>query len=146
MKNIILRIYVLLFASSAFMLFGCAELIDCVARARPNLHSKNLAVGTVGGNYTDFLEADVTNDPDDGAYDYFFSVDGDLPIGMTYHEQGRKVFFTGIPTVAGSYTFKVRLTVDPPNYYDDNHGFWDDNNRICFEDDTITKEFTIVIQ
>lgn len=143
MKKTILKIFVVLFASSALLLSGCSELIDCVASARPNLHSKTLYNGTVGSNYSDFLEADITNEPDDNAYDYFFQVDGDLPMGLTYHEQGRKLFFSGVPTVAGIYTFKVRLTVDPPNYED--YG-WSGGNRICFGDDTITKEFTITIQ
>ncbi len=143
MKNIVRNISILLIASSAFLFFGCSELIDCVASARPNLHSKDLYNGSVGSNYADFIEADITNEPDDNAYDYFFQVDGNLPVSLTYHEQGRKIFFTGVPTVAGTYTFSVRLTVDPPNYED--YG-WDGGNRICFGDDTITKEFTIVIQ
>lgn len=146
MKNITRRIYVLLFTFSAFLLFGCAELFDCIASARPNIHGKNLATGTVGNNYTDFIDSDITNETDDNAYDYFFSVIGNLPTGMTYHEQGRKIYFTGIPTQAGSFTFKVRLTVDPPDYYDPNQGLFEDGNRICFGDDTTTKEFTIVIQ
>lgn len=143
MKNILSKIYVLLFATAGFLMSGCSELIDCVASARPDLHSKALNTGKVGINYSDFIDADITNEPDDNAYDYFFQVDGNLPVGMTYHEQGRKVFFTGVPTVAGSYTFRVRLTVDPPHYED---WGWDGGNRICFGDDTITKEFTIVIQ
>lgn len=143
MKNIVLRIYVMLFASSALLLSGCSELIDCVASARPNLHSKNLYNGSVGLNYSDFIEADITNEPDDNAYDYFFQVDGNLPVGLTYHEQGRRVYFTGVPTVAGTYTFNVRLTVDPPNYED---WGWNGGNRICFGDDTTNKEYTITIQ
>ncbi|MGC4041637.1 MAG: hypothetical protein QM710_12845 [Flavobacterium sp.] len=145
MKNTLRKIYILLFSVSAFLLSGCSELIDCVASARPNLHSKNLATGTVGGSYTDFLEADITNEPHDNDYDYFFSVHGNLPPGMTYYEQGRKVFFTGTPSQAGTFSFKVTLTVDPPDSFS-NGGFWNDSNRICFDDDTITKEFTIVIQ
>jgi hypothetical protein len=143
MKNILRRIYIVLFASSAFLLLGCAELYDCVASARPNLHSKNLRIGTVGAAYNDFIDADVTNEPYDNNYDYFYQVDGNLPVGMTYHEQGRKVYFTGVPTVAGTYTFDIRLTIDP-KYSDDNG--WDGGNRICLGDDTITKEFTIVIE
>lgn len=143
MKNKLRKIYVLLFAAIGFLMTGCAELIDCVASARPDIHSKSLINGTVGRAYSDFIEADITNEPNDNDYDYFFSVDGNFPPGMFYHEQGRKVYFTGIPSTAGTYTFSVRLTVDPPNYED--YG-WNGGNRICFGDDTTTKEFTIVIQ
>ncbi|UPT69832.1 MAG: hypothetical protein M0D53_11885 [Flavobacterium sp. JAD_PAG50586_2] len=143
MKNILSKIYIFLFTATGLLLSGCSELIDCVASARPDLHSKPLNTGTVGINYSDFVDADITNEPDDNAYDYFFQVDGNLPAGITYHEQGRKVFFTGVPTVAGTYTFDIRLTVDPPHYED---WGWNGGNRVCFGDDTITKEFTIVIQ
>jgi len=146
MKNIVRRMYVLFFISSAFLLFGCAELFDCVASARPDIHSKNLNIGTFGTSYNDFIDSDITNETNDNAYDYFYAVSGNFPPGMTYNEQGRKLFFNGYPTQTGSYTFTVRLTVDPPYYYDQNQGFYEDGNRICFGNDTTTKEFTIVIQ
>lgn len=137
MKNILRKIYVLAFASTALLVSGCSELVDCVASARPNLHSKNLATGRLNLSYEDYLEADVTNDPHDDEYDYFFSVQGNLPPGMTYREQRRRIYFTGTPSQKGTYAFRVRLTVDRPN--------WNNDNRICFGDDTTTKEFTIVI-
>lgn len=137
MKNTLRKIYLLLFACSAFLVSGCAELVDCVAPAKPDLHSKTLTIGTVGDAYADFIEADVANDPHDDDYDYFFSITGNFPPGMFYHEQGTKAFLTGIPSQAGTYKFKVRLTVDPK---------FEADNRICFGDDTITKEYTIVIQ
>lgn len=146
MKNIIRRITLLVFVSSVFLLFGCAELFDCVASARPDIHSKNLNIGTVGNTYTDFIDSDITNETDDDAYDYFYSVSGNLPPGLNYHQQGRKLFFTGYPSQAGSFTFEVRLTVDPPDYYDPNQGLFEDGNRICFGNDTTSKEFTIIIQ
>lgn len=144
MKKIFRKIVVLFFASSALLLSGCAEMFDCIAKAEPNLHSKNLAPGRVGIAYTDFIDADVTNDPNDDEYDYFFSVEGNLPAGITYHEERRRIVFTGNPTQAGRFIFKVRLTIDPDEDYSDDP--FDDGNRICFGDDTITKEFTMLIQ
>ena len=137
MKNRLHKTFKILIASTAFLLVGCAELIDCIAPAKPNLHSKNLFNGSIGLTYNEFIEADVANDPNDNDYDYFFSVDNQLPPGMTYVEQGRKVYFTGTPTQAGTFTFKVRLTINPKNYYE---------SRICFGDDTTTKEYKIVIR
>lgn len=146
MKNIVRKIYLLVFAAIGFLLFSCAELIDCIASARPDIHPKSLATGTVGNSYNDYIDSDVTNDPNDNAYEYYFSVTGNIPIGMTYHQQGRKIYFTGIPSQAGSYTFRVRLTVNPPDSYGSNYGYYQSGNRICLDDDTTTKEFTIVIQ
>ncbi len=138
--------YALLCILLSLTMSGCSELLDCVASARPDIHSKTLVNGTVGHPYSDFIDSDVTNDPNDNAYDYYFSVNGNLPPGMTYHEQGRKVYFTGTPTQAGSFTFEVKLTVDPPDNYNLDGGFWNDGNRICFGNDTTKKQFTIVIQ
>lgn len=145
MKNILRKTYVVLFTFSAFLLSGCSEMFDCVASARPNLHSKTLLSGNAGNPYSDYIDADVTNDTHDNDYDYYFTVIGNLPPGMTYREQRRSVYFTGTPTQAGTYTFKIRLTVDPPDYYDEDGGLFDDSNHICFGDDTTTKEYTIVI-
>ena len=146
MKNTIPKVYILLYASLPFLLFSCAELFDCVASARPEIHSKNLSIGRIGNIYSDFIDSDVTNDANDNAYDYFFSVDGNLPSGMTYNGQGRKIFFTGRPTQAGTFKFKVKLTVAPPNYYNPNQDLTGDGNRICFDKNTTFKEFTIVIE
>ena len=145
MKSTARNLYFILITLSALLVSGCAELIDCVASARPNIHSKNLATGNFGLPYSDFIEADVTNEPNDDAYIYYFSVDGNLPPGMTYREQNRRITIFGTPTMSGSFTFRVNLTVDPPDYYDGNNGFWDDSNQICFSDDSTSKEFTIVI-
>jgi hypothetical protein len=146
MKNIIRKMYLLVIVASAFLLFGCSELLDCVANARPNIKSKVLRIGTFGITYNDFVEADIINDSDDNSYYYSFSISGNFPPGMSYNQQGNKVFFNGSPTQSGSFTFKVSLTVDPPEYYDPNQGFFEDGNRICFGNDTTAKEFTIIIQ
>lgn len=143
MKNILHKISLVLLVSSALLVSSCAELFDCIAKAQPDIHSKVMKTGFVGTAYNDFIEADVTNDPNDNDYDYFYSITGNLPVGMSYFEQGRRVYLNGVPTVAGTYTFRVRLTIDPPNYED--YG-WDGGNRICFGDDTTTKEFTITVQ
>lgn len=146
MKKNRFGIYVLLLSMTSFLVISCSELIDCVASARPNIHSKILQRGYVGNVYTDFIDSDITNDSNDNDYDYYFSISGNVPPGLTYNQQGRKVFFTGYPSQAGSYTFRVKLTVDFPEYYDPNQGIFEDSNRICFGDDTTTKEFTIIIE
>lgn len=146
MINYTRSIYALLFILLSLTMTSCAELFDCVASARPNIHSKTLLTGHVGTQYNDFVDSDITNDSNDNGYDYFFSINGNLPPGMTYHQAGRKVWFTGSPTQTGSYTFTIKLTVDPPEDYNPDAGFWEDGNKICFDNDTDSKEFTIVIQ
>jgi hypothetical protein len=135
----------LVLVSLVFLAFSCSELIDCIAKASPVFSTNQLDNGSIGINYNEYINSEVRNDPNDDAYDYYYSVEGNLPPGINYHTQGRKLYFTGNPTTSGSYTFKVFLTIDYPDYYDSNQGIFDDNNRICFGDDHTSKNFTIII-
>jgi len=133
-----------------FVLFltfnSCSELIDCIASTKPELASKSLPTGYTNQSYSNFISASVKNDSNDDDYDYYFSVSGNFPPGMTYFEQGRRLYFSGAANQGGVYTFKVTVTIDYPEYYDEEQGFWEDDNRICFGNDTVSKEYTITIQ
>lgn len=133
--------------SVLFLFFNsCSELIDCIASTKPELNSKLLPSGYTNQNYSNFITASVKNDPNDDDYDYHFSISGNYPPGMTYFEQGRRLYFSGKANQAGTYTFKVTVTIDYPEYYDPDQGFWEDNNRICFGNDTTSKDYMITIQ
>ena len=129
-----------------FTTYSCSELIDCIASTKPELKSKSLSLGYTGQPYSNFIEASVKNDSNDDDYDYHFSISGNFPPGMTYFEQNRRLYFSGAANQGGTYTFKVTVTVDYPEYYDTDQGFWEDDNRICFGDDTVSKNYTITIQ
>ena len=129
-----------------FTTFGCSELIDCIASTEPELKSKTLRLGYTGQTYSDFVEAAVKNDSHDNDYDYYFTIEGNFPPGLTYFKQGRKLFFNGSGSQSGTYTFKVVVTIDYPEYYDVDQGFWEYDNRICFGDDTCSKTYKITIQ
>ncbi|TDP59446.1 putative Ig domain-containing protein [Flavobacterium dankookense] len=129
-----------------FTTYSCSELIDCIASTKPELKSKSLSLGFTGQPYSNFIEASVKNDSNDDDYDYHFSISGNFPPGMTYFEQNRRLYFSGAANQGGTYTFKVTVTIDYPEYYDTDQGFWEDDNRICFGDDTVSKNYTITIQ
>lgn len=129
-----------------FTTYSCSELIDCIASTKPELKSKSLSLGYTGQPYSNFIEASVKNDSNDDDYDYHFSISGNFPPGMTYFEQNRRLYFSGAANQGGTYTFKVTVTIDYPEYYDTDQGFWEDDNRICFGDDTVSKNYTITIQ
>lgn len=129
-----------------FTTYSCSELIDCIASTKPELKSKSLSLGYTGQPYSNFIEASVKNDSNDDDYDYYFSISGNFPPGITYFKQNRRLYFSGAANQGGTYTFKVTVTIDYPEYYDTDQGFWEDDNRICFGDDTVSKNYTITIQ
>lgn len=146
MKKIIQKLYPFIYFLIIISFSRCAELIDCIASARPDIKSKNLIVGYIGSNYNDFIDSEVTNEINDNNYNYYFSLSGNLPPGVSFYTQGRRIILTGNPIATGIYTFTVTLTVDPFEYYNPNQSFFEDGNRICFGDDTTSKDFKITIQ
>ncbi len=143
----ILKIIALLCLTLSFTATGCGELLDCIANAKPTLPSKTLAIAHMGLPYNETIQASVTNASNDDAFIYYLSVDDGLPPAIDYHQQGRKIIFTGNPTATGTYTFKVHLTVDYPDSADgdDDDPFYDSNN-ICLSNDDTSRNYTIVVQ
>lgn len=125
---------------------SCSEMFDCIGSTKPELESKTLASAFPGQLYEDVITASVKNTSNDNDFYYYFSIDGDLPPGITYSEQGRSLIFQGSSSQTGTYNFKVTVTIEYPENYDPEAGFWEDNNRICFGDDTVSRDYTITIQ
>lgn len=147
MKNIHHKTLTLLVILITFTMSSCDELLDCIASTRPELPTKTLSLGYVGQPYDDIVKASVVNDSQDDDYDYFFTIrTRDLPPGITYEIHDRRIFFLGTPTQSGTYTFNVDLTIEYPEYYDGQDGIFEDDNRICFGDDSTSKQYTIVVQ
>lgn len=124
---------------------SCSEIFDCIASTKPELESKTLITGYQGYIYEDYINASVKNTSNDDYFYYYFSVEGILPPGIEYYEEGRDIVFYGTPTQSGTYNFKIRVKIEYDEYDDPDGGFWEDSDRICFGDDTVSKNYTITI-
>ena len=142
-----LKIIAFLCLTLSFTAMSCGELLDCIVSAKPDLPSKTLLMGHVGVAYNETIQASVRNASNDDSFIYYLSIDEGLPPGISYQQQGRKVIFTGTPTSAGTYTFKVALTIDYPevDYGDDDDPFADSDN-ICLGNDFTSRNYTIVVE
>lgn len=141
------KLRVLLIMIPLFALSACSELLDCIASAKPEIPSDGLPNAYLGFLYNQSITCQVKNASNDDAFYYYFDIEGSLPPGISYSVVGRKIYFVGTPTVAGTFTFKVNLKIEAPEDYDDNDdGVFDDDDRICFGNDTTQRTFTITAQ
>ena len=123
-------------------LTGCDDVIDCNINKSPELQDKVLATGLINEYYSDFINAEIKNEPNDDDYGYYFEVYGDLPEGIEISFDYRRVYFEGIPTQSGVFNITIYLSVDPPLYYDYDTDEYEDS--LCSY--TTTKGYTIRIQ
>lgn len=144
MKN---KLFTLLVIIPLFTLSGCSELIDCIGSSKPEIATNELRNGYVGFAYNESITAQVRNNSNDDSFYYYFDIEGTVPPGISYSFVGRKIYFTGAPTQTGVFTFKVNLKIEAPeDYDDDDDGIFEDDDRICFGNDTTQKTFTITVQ
>ena len=122
------------------LLTSCYDIVDCIINRTPVLIEKELKVGIVNEFYSDFVLAEIKNDPDDNGYDYYFDVIGDLPNGIEWYVDYRKVYFEGTPTESGRFYFTVELYVDG-EYYDGET----DSMRDPLCDNETSRSFVIII-
>ena len=110
---------------------------DCNSYNYPVLDSKQLKVGKENEFYSDYVKAEVRNDPhDDSDYEYQFDVYGNLPRGINWFVDGRKVTFKGTPRKHGLFKFTVEVWVEVKQEW-----WLDDIPELC--DDYTSTEFTI---
>ena len=141
------KLYTFALLSLLFLICNsCSEMFDCIASTKPELESKTLAIGYLSLPYEDYITASVKNTSNDNAFYYYFSVDGELPPGLNYSEEGRDWVFYGSPTQRGTYAFKVTVIIEYPEDYESEDGFWEDSDRICFGNDNISRNYTITIE
>jgi hypothetical protein len=114
--------------------------IDCLGD--PDLYkvvsfgAESLPPGQVGVAYEGLLQAEVENEPDDDAYDYEFDLrDGAFPPGIVTDQDDGRLFLTGVPTEAGTFTFEIEVDVEPDGFSDP-----------CLLLTPRTEEFTIVVE
>ncbi|MDU8886884.1 hypothetical protein RXV94_11985 [Yeosuana sp. MJ-SS3] len=127
---------------SFLCLTSCEQIIECIINKSPELPDKVLEVGLVNAYYSDFINAEIKNEPRDDDYGYYFELYGELPEGIEMLVDYRKVYFEGIPVESGSFDFTILLSVDPPLFYDFETDEYEDS--LCSY--STTKGYTIRIQ
>ena len=120
---------------------SCDTIVDCIINKRPEIPDKSFDLGNIGYYYDEELTSEIKNEPNDNYYDYYYDVYGNLPDGLELYSDFRTASIEGFPEVSGSFTFTIHLSVDPPEYYDEDTQEWDDN--MCSY--STSKEFTIII-
>ena len=140
------KIFIFISLSFVFLTCNsCSEMFDCIASTKPELEYRILLEGYQGYLYEDFVTASVKNSSNDNSFYYYFSIDGEIPPGIDYYEEGRDLVFYGTPNRSGTYDFKVTVKIEYPESYDPEAGFWEDDNRICFGNDTVSENYSITI-
>jgi hypothetical protein len=124
-----------------FLVLGCEDIVDCIFNKRPEIPNKSFNVGYVNHFYSDEFTSEIKNEPRDDDYDYYYEVSGDLPEGIEIYTDYRTLILEGTPLEQGRFRFTIYLDVDPPEYYDEDTGQYEDS--LC--SDSTSKEFTITI-
>jgi len=113
---------------------SCQDVLECVVNRHPELSNKTLAIAQINEFYSESIQAEIKNEPMDDSYNYYFSIDGNLPRGIDSYIDYRTVVFEGIPLVAGTYRFTVRLSVSQQNNYsEDCENNFNDCDGLCKE-------------
>ncbi len=133
MKTLRILPFIFLFMS----LFSCEDALECALGRRPEINEKIISTAVVGEPYLQRITAEVNNEPNDNAYDYFFEVYGDLPEGIDILFFARELRIVGTPEEAGDFTFTVYLWVER---FED--GFYD-TSPTC--GDEVSKDFTLIV-
>jgi hypothetical protein len=135
MSKSLLKSFIFIFLCS---FYSCDEVIECILKIEPEIHTKPMMVGQVYDEYYDVITAEVRNEPNDNDYNYFFDVRGELPPGVSYQINYRNIEFYGVPLSAGIYRFEVELTIELDTY--DEY----DSSPAC--GDTVVEQFRIKIE
>lgn len=131
----------LLFCLSIIAFTSCEDILECVINRSPELPDKSFTVGYRQQMYYDEFDAEIKNEPRDNIYDYYFELVGDLPDGIDLYIDYRTVSFEGVPQNRGVFEFTLYLDVDPPMYYDEETGDYEDS--MCSY--STSKNYTITI-
>ncbi|WP_225035816.1 hypothetical protein [Winogradskyella sp. SM1960] len=124
-----------------FLCFGCSDIIECIINKRPEIPNTSFDVGYVNNYYYEEFTSEIKNEPNDDAYGYTYEIYGDLPDGLQMFADFRTLSIEGMPIASGTFTFKIYLYIDPPEYYDYDTERYEDS--MCAYSDS--KEFTIII-
>ena len=124
-----------------FLFLGCEDIIECIFNKAPEIPDKSFANGYAYHYYSDEFTSEIKNEPEDNNYDYYYDFSGDLPEGLEVYTDYRTFIIEGTPLVQGTFNFTVYLVVDPPEYYDEDSGEYEDS--LC--SDSTSRDFSITI-
>jgi len=134
----------LAFICMSLLFTNCQDILECIINRHPELPKKTLAVAEVNQSYFETINAEIKNEPLDDSYNYYFSVNGNLPRGVSFYVDFRTLVFEGVPLVAGTYTIKVNLRVaQSSNYSDDCENNFNDCDGLCEE--STSETYTIIV-
>lgn len=130
-----------LFIFSSLLFSSCELLLneaaDCIVKVKPNLPAKNLVNGTLNVEYYDTIVASAINHVNDDDISYSFEMIGRPPKGINYYFDHRNIYFSGIPTEKGVYTFSIKLRIGSGTILED--------DGICFSKNSTSKKYAITI-
>jgi len=132
----------LLFMLTLLSFISCQDILECVINSHPELPNKTLEVAKVNQFYTETIKAEIKNEPMDDSYDYYFSIDGNLPRGIDYYVDYRTIVFEGEPYLAGTYNFTLRLSVEQSYNYECENEL---NNCDGLCSDSTSHVYTIIV-
>ena len=95
--------------------------LDCIDDDRPQFSRYELPSPVLNQVYDESVFAEINNTAEDDAYSYRFTLDGELPPGLTWRVAGRRVAFEGTAIELGSWevTLGVRVEDGPGDLFDD---------------------------
>ena len=90
---------------------------ECIDLEGPELTHSDLPVAVLNQEYNATIKVNITNNPFDDEYDYYFDVSGSLPRGIWTYQNGhdRELVITGTPVDPGVYRIKVSVDVRDPD-------------------------------
>jgi len=132
----------LLFMSTLLSFISCQDILECIINSHPELPNKTLEVAQVNQFYTESIKAEIKNEPMDDSYEYYFSIDGNLPRGIDYYVDYRTIVFEGEPYLAGTYNFTLRLSVEQSYNYECENEL---NNCDGLCSDSTSHVYTIIV-
>ena len=119
-----------------FTFLSCQSIVGCLLKIEAKIVDRNLNNGIISQLYEDYVEVTIVNASDEYYYIKEFTIEGNLPPGITATPDGTKLYLDGRPTLAGTYDFNVTLILT--DYNDENS-----SDRIC--GNTVSKSFQITI-
>lgn len=122
----------------ALLLGACDNPLNCLIDDRPVLDTDSLDQPVLNQVYRSHIGVSIKNNTADDVYDYKWTLTGDLPPGIDYEVNARRLRFTGTATSLGDYPYTVRVLVESDNFLLDVSA-----SQMCRQ--SVTREYTMSV-